>query len=139
MEDLGFTIEEIPVTKIEKLYTCTECGFKVEADVYKIRYHCAKHKIVKVKKDTQYQEPERIIEHTEGRRLIVTYIGSAVFESEEQADELCSLIQMTADYWLPVLAEVYEWTGSGKYIAKSTKVSGMGQTTESIMFTKEKV
>lgn len=139
MDNIGYTIEEVPVTKIEKLYTCTECGFKVLMDSYEIRSHCAKHRIERVKIDTEYKAPVRVITETEGRGFSVDYVGSAVFKSEEQADELCYLLQATADYYLPRLAEVKEWQGPGKYMAVSTKVSGMGQTTESIMFTKEKL
>jgi len=138
MDNLGFTIEEVPVTKIEKLYTCTECGFKIQADVYKIRNHCAKHKVVKVKQDTSYQEPEISVKDTEGRGFEVSYTGSAVFQSEEQAEELCYLLQATAEYYSPVLAEV-SWSGPGKYLTVSVKSGGMGETTESITFTKENV
>lgn len=138
MDNLGFTIEEVPVTKIEKLYTCTECGFKIQADVYKIRNHCASHKIEQAKIDAQYKEPEKMLRNTFGGGYSVEYIGSAVFKSEEQADELCYLLQVTADYYTPRLVEVEEWQGPGKYRAVSTKTGGMGETTESIIFTKER-
>ena len=68
----------------------------------------------------------------------MSYIGSAVFQSEEQAEELCYLLDAVADYYMPTMAEV-TWEGPGKYYAVSVKTGGMGETFESITFTKEKV
>lgn len=138
MDNLGFTTEEFTVTTIRKRYTCTECGFKVESDPFIIRQHCAKHKIEKIKKDTLYKAPVPFVKETEGCGFEVSYIGSAVFQSEEQAEELCYLLDAVADYYMPTMAEV-TWEGPGKYYAVSVKTGGMGETCESIKFTKEKV
>lgn len=138
MTELGFITEEKQVIKTEKLYTCTECGFKVQADMGKIQRHCAAHKIVSLKKEVQFIEPVKQVVDTAGRGFDVLHTGTAVFTSEEQADELCCLINLSADYYMPTLAEIEKWEGPGKYNYSVRSYGGKGETNVSMTFTKEK-
>ena len=140
MTDNFYTTEEKEVTVVKKVrtYTCNECGEKIENSLHKIEVHCAEHRLPQLKKEVKYKEPERVL-YKEGKEYKIKFVGSAVFSSEQQADEFCKLLQMTADYYNPTVAEVLDWNGPGKYLYEEHRLgSDFGESLTNVEFSKEK-
>lgn len=133
-----FTTEEIEVKKTIKRYTCTECGHKLDNGISAIKKHCAEHRLEVAVKDVSYTLEGRVlINTTDGIQAV--YPISAIFKSEEQADDFCSLLCLTADTYSPILAEIAMWEGQGKYVALGRLTGNdFGETLQSYIFKKEK-